>query len=564
MSPAVAERPTPLQSAIMQESNARKRCLPRLCEKVDVDSSRGSVWQSFLVLFMVVAAVAGTLPVTTAFLSSPRQSFHRIRFLKPVQAVTESPLDSTAVNASKAPRAAADGAKKPSTQKATAQAIDIETYETNLKIAQLAEQCAKHKNVTAAIHATSLLRSMSHPDTVAYNSVIKCLAKLSPANINGSQTASNLCLVMLEEMKDIHEKQRKANLDWYDRMGANQLSEKELSAGSPRVRVKPNVRTYATVMDALARTAKIESAELAEDLMQELHDEYYETNDWAMQPNLVTYNTLLTAWAKVAGGEAAHHCLRILEVMPMTPDTISFNTVLHAVARSGWLDCGERAEGLLRSMKDEGVAANARSYTTCIDAWGQNQPGNPQRAELLLQEIEALYEETGDPQLQPNCVSYSTVINAYATSKELDKAMQAHAVFQRMRQKGIEPNPFTYNNLLNSFATSKAHPELIDMVEKVYRQMLREHLSDQVTFGIVLKACSNLFWKDVEFAPSVFREACDRGQVSSGVLWQLRQAVPAESFRELVGADQVAWGELPHKWTRNVRDDRTTRRNKRR
>jgi hypothetical protein len=133
-----------------------------------------------------------------------------------------------------------------------------------------------------------------------------------------------------------------------------------------------------------------------------------------------------------------------------------------------------------------------------------------------------------------------------------------------MRQKGIEPNPFTYNNLLNSFATSKAHPELIDMVEKVYRQMLREHLSDQVTFGIVLKACSNLFWKDVEFAPSVFREACDRGQVSSGVLWQLRQAVPAESFRELVGADQVAWGELPHKWTRNVRDDRTTRRNKRR
>jgi pentatricopeptide repeat protein len=478
---------------------------------------------------------------------------------------------------------------------------DLETYEINLQIAQLAEQCIKRKSTTAAVQAVNLLRTMSHPDTVAYNSVLKVLAKLSPCMLQidacgrkQKTTAASLALNILDEMKDLFRKQLADNKEWYKKNthtkvaaaaaaallppGSVATSEATLAAGPPRVRVKPNVRSYSTVMDALARTGKVESAEQAEDLLQELHDVYYNTNDLAMQPNLITYNTVLTAWAKAAAAaantgsnntgngntgsvpNAAAHCLRILEYMPMTPDTISYNTVLHAVARSGWSDTGERAEGLLRSMSEQGVAVNARSYTTCMDAWSQS--GCPDRAHALLVEMEELYEQTRDPQLLPNCISYSTVIHAYANSKERDKAMHAHAIFQGMLAKGIKPNSVTYNNVLNCFATSKHHqPELqlIDMVEKLYYQVVAEDLPDHYTFGTVLKACCNLFWEDVEFAPAVFREACERGHVSSGVLWQLRQAVPVDTYRELVGNDQIAWTELPRKWTRNVRDDRMRR-----
>jgi pentatricopeptide repeat protein len=276
---------------------------------------------------------------------------------------------------------------------------------------------------------------------------------------------------------------------------------------------------------------------------------------------------VLTAWAKAAAAAgagscsemAAEHCVRILEYMPVAPDTISYNTVLHAVARSGWDDSGERAEGLLRSMKDQGVVVNARSYTTCMDAWSQS--GCPDRAELLLQEMEELYELTQNKELKPNCISYSTVIHAYASSTKdhPDKANTAYKIFQNMRAKGVQPNTVTYNNLLNCFATSKPQPELIGLVAKLYQQVLTEDMPDHYTFGTVLKACCNLLWEDAGFAPAVFREACERGHVSSGVLWQLRQAVPVDTYREIVGNDQVAWTELPPKWTRNVRDDRMRR-----
>lgn len=459
----------------------------------------------------------------------------------------------------------------------------METYEINLQIAALAKQCAgRRKNATAAVAAVQLLRNMSHPDTVAYNTVLFALAKLSPYKIDGRQTAASLALSILSEMKDLYRQQMTANQKWYTHMADNMASTSTDTdvhvQAPPRIHVKPNVRSYSTVMDALARTGKVESAEQAEALLAELHDVYYETDDWAMQPNLITYNTVLTAWAKAAAAtangnshshsnsnscQAAEHCLRILEYMPVDPDTISYNTVLHAVARSGWEDTGERAEGLLRSMKEQGVAVNARSYTTCMDAWSQS--GRPDKAEMLLKEMEELYKQTKNEQLQPNCISYSTVLHAYATSSSVDytdKAKHAYNIFEGMRAAGVQPNTITYNNLLNCFATSKPQPELIGLVAKLYQQVLTEDMPDHYTFGTVLKACCNLLWKDVGFAPAVFREACERGHVSSGVLWQLRQAVPVDTYRELVGNDQIAWTELPPKWTRNVRDDRM-RRNKR-
>jgi pentatricopeptide repeat protein len=466
--------------------------------------------------------------------------------------------------------AASAGASNSNAEKDSSTSIirnnDLETYEINLQIAALAQQCANRKNATAAVEAVKLLRSMSHPDTVAYNTVLKVLAKLSPYKIDGRQTAASLALSILDEMKDVYSSQWTANQKWYTRMADNvALSEAASAQGPPRIHVKPNVRSYSTVMDALARNGKVESAEQAEALLAELHDAYYETDDWAMQPNLITYNTVLTAWAKAAAGAgscsemAAEHCVRILEYMPVAPDTISYNTVLHAVARSGWEDSGERAEGLLRSMGDQGVAVNARSYTTCMDAWGQS--GCPDKAQALLKEMEELYEQTKNEQLKPNCISYSTVIHAYASSSKdhPDKAKIAYDIFQGMLAKGVPPNTVTYNNLLNCLATSKPQPELIGLVAKLYQQVLTENMPDHYTFGTVLKACGNLLFEDAGFAPAVFREACERGHVSSGVLWQLRQAVPVDSYRELVGNDQIAWTELPPKWTRNVRDDRMRR-----
>lgn len=106
------------------------------------------------------------------------------------------------------------------------------------------------------------------------------------------------------------------------------------------------------------------------------------------------------------------------------------------------------------------------------------------------------------------------------------------------------------------------------MVELLYEQILKHHEPDHFTFGVALKACKTdmLRWQNnYNSSPSpinIFQKACTRGQVSKGVLWHLRQAVPREMYRALVGdgVDDNAPSRLSPEWSRNVKGDRTRRR----
>lgn len=454
------------------------------------------------------------------------------------------------------------------------------THSVNLELAALATEAAQYRHKARSIgsKAVALFDAISLKDTVAYNSFLKVLAKVSPALINGTP-APVLADAAFAEMQRVHAGQRAANAAWYERLAAALLSDAEISAGPPRIRVKPNARTVATLMDAYGRLGTPEGARRTEDLLDALRDAWVASDhSVSLAPNLVCYNTVLTAWAKAGGSLAATNCLRLFDRLPVPPDRISYNAVLHAVARSGWRDAGARAEAILKDDMMQFAAAgcgggddetaaivvavtpNARSYTTCMDAWGQGGQF-PDRAHALLTELQNMHRATGDEGLRPNIYSYTTVIHAYAASKHACKAAAAYAVFTDMIDAGVAPNRVAYNSLLNCCATSTPHPELVDMVETLYRQLLqlRTDGPDHVTFGTVLKACCNLLWKDESFAVAVFTEACDRGQVSSGVLWQFRQAVPIDIYRKLIGDDQTLWIDLPEAWTCNVREERGRR-----
>ena len=426
---------------------------------------------------------------------------------------------------------------------------DLETYQSNLRLAELAKSCAMHRNVTAARSAVRILKSMEQPDTVAYNSVLKCLAKISPADLTESTTACEAAEALLREMRRVHEKQVAANEEWYEKLSDGTLSDEELELGPPRVRVKPNVRSYSTVIDALGRTGDILAAERAEALHNVLQHEYEITNHGALQPNLISYNTLLSAYANCGD---AKQCLRIIRDMPMSPDIISHNTVLHALARSqdNQEEAGLHAEAYLRQITN--VRPNSRSYSTCMDAWSQS--GQPERAFRLLQEMMQAYRDSGrDPSLRPNTITYSTVIHAYAVSKDPQKAVRAYQVWQDMQKEGVKPNQVTLNNVLNACATTRPPTPIVRRIlQTLYKNSLRNGKPDEITFGIVLKACQN-WMDDLAISPiDVFTEACRRGVVSVGVMHQLRQAVTAETFRNLVG-DRVDWADLPEEWTAKVR-----------
>ena len=468
------------------------------------------------------------------------------------------------------------------------------TYKMNLELGALAKSCSQWDKRVAQ-EAYDLLHTLECADTVGYNSVLKVCAKTSsPSN----KQAANLADRILQEMEDLNYEQTEEQIQWFEREDEGELTEEDHELGPPQVFVKPNVKSYSTVMDAYAKQNSYSGAVRAQEVLERLQAKFDETGDYAMMPNSISFNTVLSAWAKSGWQEeGAEHCEMLLNEMIDLgiANVISYNAALHAWARSGTPDAGEQAERLLNSMCD-GVQPDARTFATVMDAWSRSYgcEDSAQRAHDLLTEMEELVRK-GDVRMNPNYVVYSTVIKAYAMSKsEPLKAHKAFLLLQHMEELAtkhnnprIRPNRVTYNTVLNACATSipnlfKAKvqeegldlPTLPDMVRKLYGQLLssqdESRQPDHYTYGTVLKAVANVFWGDqneVEFCKQIFKEACERGYVSFAVLVALRQAAPADVFRSLIPREaynqksgHVLMQHIPEEWTRKVRDESRLRR----
>lgn len=321
-------------------------------------------------------------------------------------------------------------------------------------------------------------------------------------------------------------------------------------------------------------------------------------------------------------------------------DVISFNACIHAWARCGSKESGEMAESVLKRMKerlakaeqmnnldeegeykdegDEGseefnfnqslVRPNIRTYSSVIDAWSRcNCPTAARRAQAILNEMEKVYEETGDRSIQPNTITYSTVVNAHARSRDMkNKASAALQVLKKMQHvynSGLntqaKPTVVTYNSVLNACATtygmksssdrskenqqqrrsssadisvesdvSASQSLALGIVKVLYKELTSpesEIRPDHFTYGTVLKACANLMSPGdddaITFIREVFEKCCEDGQVSFGVCFQLRQAAPVDLYRELIPSDAMDASNghfiidrMPAEWSKNLNE----------
>jgi len=389
------------------------------------------------------------------------------------------------------------------------------TYQANLQIKQLMEQNKSSRHSSAekdsAIQAERVLNrleELNRADTITYNLVINAFSKssLPDSTIRAEK--------VLNRMEIFYQKQMDSVKRWSQCVGnasdltvENQYLLEECGVFDaeyggkkvPSITVKPNVRTYSTVIDAYSRTANenADGAEAGQALLEHLRTLYESTGDEELKPNAISYNSVINAWAKtgtVYGAETAMKLLTTMENEGIV-DVISYNAVIHAWARCGSKYSGDRAEGVLQRMKDLAAIAdeedieqdgeskeerevlhfdrifssqayfkpNIRTYSSVIDAWSRsNCPTAASRAQAILNEMEKIYEQTGDGSIQPNTVTYSTVINAYARSRDMEnKASAALQVLKRMQQvydsgenEQAKPSVVTYNSVLNACATT--------------------------------------------------------------------------------------------------------------
>lgn len=217
---------------------------------------------------------------------------------------------------------------------------------------------------------------------------------------------------------------------------------------------RPTVVTFSTVINAHARSGNEESAERAEKLL-ELSQSLHENNGWTdAEPNAVVYTSVVNAWARAENPIRAEEILRKMYEDSMLhgkthlrPNLWTFNTVLSAWSKSSEPNAVDSAEKLLGTMKDlfeqdilESHPDNV-SYNCLLHALARRRrkyPNAHAKAESLVSEMLQLSQESKDGRVAPNAVSYTALFKILNSAKSVDKVERAEYWVAQINKKFLE------------------------------------------------------------------------------------------------------------------------------
>jgi len=245
---------------------------------------------------------------------------------------------------------------------------------------------------------------------------------------------------------------------------------------------KPNVISYSSAISAFA---KVGDPYQAKPLLDEMVDISQSENDIKMMPNIVTINSVLEAFANAQSFESAERAEEFLYAIPtnyanIQPDVVSFSTVMLAWANLGE---GARAERILEKMEEsfqhsdsEKMCANVVSYTTAIKAWSKSDDIDaPAHVERILNKMHDHFKH-GKKHLKPNQITITTAISAYTHARYEGKfAPKAQQLLYEMIQeyeagnRSMKPQKPAFNMVRNALIKRGEEEEAL----KVEQQELK-------------------------------------------------------------------------------------------
>jgi hypothetical protein len=373
-----------------------------------------------------------------------------------------------------------------------------------------------------------------------------------------------------------------------------------------------------TALESLVQRAKADIKENKE------HDE--RSRLVLVQPDTVVFNSVIQCWATSGDVRAGKKALRLLEQMKELagtssteenddkiyfdthPDIITYNTVLSAWSHCGKKNAAPRAESIIKELvmeqqKNEEtgaafVAANTITFNTVLHAWSKSKlSGATDRAEKLLEYM----IKSSNSEIRPDVYSFTCVMDTWAKSKEPNKALRTRKLLDQlmeMRQEALKnrdkrranvllPSQIPYNTVLNACAFSamktpeEEKREAITIAVDTFKGMSSRESSfqgnanekavarDAVTYGLMLKCIANLMPRGTvrtRMALQIFQECCDDGLVGYLVWNEVRRAVPAKVLQEVYrfkrqcGSMEVE--DLPREWNANCRERRSNKHRK--
>ncbi|KAK9767906.1 hypothetical protein K7432_001886 [Basidiobolus ranarum] len=189
----------------------------------------------------------------------------------------------------------------------------------------------------------------------------------------------------------------------------------------------PTLKFYNILVDAYTQLGDISKA-------RKMMDEMRSKN---IEPNIVTYSSLINGFVKLGDTMSITQLYNEIIARNIKPDVILLTTLMKVY--------GDRSDAvkvldIYQMMRQHQVSLDVRAYTTLIHALTRTS-ADTQAYRVVLEEM----EKEG---LQPNVVTYSILIDAYAKAGDIS---EAHRLFNSMKDRGIMPDKIAYDILIQGY-----------------------------------------------------------------------------------------------------------------
>jgi len=174
---------------------------------------------------------------------------------------------------------------------------------------------------------------------------------------------------------------------------------------------------------------------------------------------------------------------------------VTYNTLVDVCARNGEIG---RAGALLEDMAKQGIEPNLVTYSTILKGYCQEN-----RLEEALALLETMKKTA---HLQPDELAYNTVLDGCARQKSYARGV---AVFKEMLSVGVRPSNFTLSVLVKLISRDKRLHEAFEICYKVsssYGFKLNAHV-----YNNLIQACFTNQHKDTARALGVLQQMLNAG-----------------------------------------------------
>lgn len=379
--------------------------------------------------------------------------------------------------------------------------------------------CAKTSRLNDAFRTLrSMAESQITPDVVSCNVLIACCVR------NGE---TQVAMELLQRMRDwgispdIYSYNSVINGLRKSRMledAFDLVARMEITAGLPPIEqrnppgaspvddgVRPDLVTYNTLMSALATS---DPPDLARAL--EVKDHFERRG---LVCNEVSFNALMAAAARGDHIEEAFTMYNEMCAMGLKPNCECFTTLITMCGRAGML---ERALQLHQHMIAGGLAPSVVTFNALLTAVRGSE--REDCGDVALRVLKVMRETEG---CAPDVISYSTVIDALGRDGRLT---EMRGVAEDMRGRGIQPNLVTYTSMITALGRHGDLEAALGLVEEMDARGIRPNV---YTFSSLINAAGRLgeFGRALE----IFARMRKRGIQGSAVTYLMLVQVGVRS-----------------------------------